>query len=868
MHPEDQPSTERIIVYGRGPTRRRNQVMLIGEAPGADEAYATPPQPFVGRAGREQDAYLRAAGLHRSTIYMTNTVKEFIPNNPDPTPELTRKWRPHLEAEIAHVQPTFIITVGAFATRWFLGDVDMEMVHGIPHQWNGISILPTYHPAYGFYDDDARPLIYYDYMRAGQAISGKIPLTAPVDAHPDPVYIDIDERWGFERWAGLDVISVDTEGVPGDEWSIQVCCEPGTGLIFRKSSPYFAENMAALQWYLDHNDQCVVVVHNGMYDLEMCRGVGLDLFECKIFDTMYGAYLLRVEPQGLKPLAYRWCGMEMASYVETIGDVGLEKQLAYLGRILERDWPRPEPRVKVSNDGTAKLYTPQPVTRRAESILEDFYSGKVDKDGARCDPMARWKGVDRELRAMVEQVLGPMPLGTLADIPLDKALYYAGRDPDATLRVYQRMVPALRAMGLLALKADGAAVLPVFEEMQASGMLASRTYFERLSADMSTDMVRIQSLISHRYFDDKPFNPNAPPQVRELMKRQGLHGEKFTDSGEVSTSKKSIEHLRYTNDAMAAVIDWREHAKIRDSFAEPILDRIPTGVDYHRVRTTIKTTRVNSRRISSSDPNLTAIPVRNELGLRVRDGFNAEAGCDYGSWDLSQVEMRYMAHVSRDPLLVKFFHENRDVHAETAARIFGINILDVKEMDHRYPAKRAGFGIITNIQGQGLLDQLRMFGCTGWSEDSCTRLIAEWLKVYKGVSDFLDDSRREVRATGVVRDAWGHIRYLPGVWSEDRRTRAEAERAASSHKIQGGAQGMIQQSMIWLKPYIRGLANAGVTCRWILQIHDEIILEFQEDLWETLDPLVIEALTEHSLKLIVPVKAKGSRAKSWGKLKA
>jgi len=229
--------------------------------------------------------------------------------------------------------------------------------------------------------------------------------------------------------------------------------------------------------------------------------------------------------------------------------------------------------------------------------------------------------------------------------------------------------------------------------------------------------------------------------------------------------------------------------------------------------------------------------------------------------------MRYMAHVSRDPLLVKLFRDRRDVHAETAARIFDIPLADVDEMEHRYPSKRAGFGIIYGIQGSGLYDQLRMFGLTGWSVDSCDRLIREWLKLYKGVTEYSRTCVNAARETGLVRDCWGMLRYVPGITSDEPPIRAEAERYAVSHMIQGGAQGMIQRAMIWLKPFVRALRSAGERIEWLLQIHDEIMFQFAEHLWDVLDPLVTEALTQHSLKLIVPVEAKGGYAKTWGGLK-
>jgi DNA polymerase-1 len=257
------------------------------------------------------------------------------------------------------------------------------------------------------------------------------------------------------------------------------------------------------------------------------------------------------------------------------------------------------------------------------------------------------------------------------------------------------------------------------------------------------------------------------------------------------------------------------------------------------------------------------------LGAQVRAGFVVPEGELFGSWDLSAAEMRVMAGLSRDPLLVRMFKEKRDPHAETAARIFGIKLADVDEMKHRYPAKRAGFGVITNIKGAGLYDQLRMFGCEGWSIERCDELIREWLKVYKGVHAFLDECAAEARKKGVVYDYWGMPRHLPGVWSSNRKIAADDERAASSHLIQGGAQGMIQRSMAYAKSYIRALQQAELNVKWILQQHDSLILSFSEDLWDTVDPLIVDALTNHHDMDLggVPMVAKGSKARTWAGLK-
>jgi DNA polymerase I-like protein with 3'-5' exonuclease and polymerase domains len=728
-------------------------------------------------------------------------------------------------------------------------------------------------------------LIAWDYAQAVAAIKGRVAEPAVDEYVGREKYLDVTGEQlaaiTLERFGSSDVralgpvpskyripysLAVDTEGTPSNPWSIQVSVYAGTGYVLRCTQPDFATGIQALQRVADSGT--TIAIHNGMYDLEMCRVMGLDLYDAHLWDSMYAAYVLRVEPQGLKPLAYRWCGMEMKSYQDVVGDVGLEKQIDYLVAVSDLDTPDPEPRIIQDNDGTARLYKPQPLRRRAESILVDYYSEKLDKDGNRTDPYKRWtKQTPRDLREPAEDILGPMPEGTLGDLPLEDAVRYAARDPDATLRLMRALVPALETHDLTDLHRDGMDVLPVFEEMQSNGIPARKTHFEDLSEHVRTEMDKRQVHIAVKYYENRPFNPGSPKDVATLLRRRGLVPEKHTPTGKISTGKESIEHFRFTDDAIKNVIEWRELQKVDTGFCRPLIETFPLGVDHHPVRTKILTTRTTARRIAAKGINFLAIPIRHELGKRLRNGFEADEGCVFGAWDLSQIEMRYTAHVSRDPLLVKLFRDGRDIHAETAASVFGIPLADVDELEHRYPSKRAGFGILYGIQGYGLLDQLRMFGCKGWTVDKCDELIAEWLKLYKGVPAYSELCVNEARESGVVRDCWGMPRYVPEIWSDDSYTRAEAERFIMSHKVQGGAQGMIQKSMAWLKPYVRSLRAAHVRVEWLLQIHDELMFMFAEHLWEVMDPLVTEALTKHSLELIVPVEAKGGMAKRWGGLK-
>lgn len=869
--------------------RTPNRVLLVGEAPGAVEASFG--RPFAGPSGREQDWYLSRHGLTSRMWRMTNVVQEYVPGNPDPTPEQVARWAPVLEQEVRETRPELVVAVGRFAAQWFLGEpATMEACHGLVHdagcfdperadRSGGAPVIPVYHPAGGLYDGDMKAVIEWDYtqvarvlreLEAGRTVHGPRDAWLGLEDYRDvsgtelALELSVRQRTG----GGVPVLSLDTEGTPDAPWAIQVSWAEGMGLVLRVEQPDFAAGIAALRQVYDAGALCVM--HNAMYDLEMARVMGLDLSRTchRLYDTMYAAYLLRLEPQGLKPLAWRWAGMRMRDYMGVVGDVGIGKQIAYLENVTEGRWPKPEPRVVLENDGTTRLYSPQRVQQTAARILADLYADKRDKDGAPVDPYKRWGQVDRELRTMVEADMGVMPVGTLADIPLDEAVWYSARDPDATLRVYHALSAELARRDLTRTMDEGMAVLPVFEEIQANGMPASRSHFTQLADRMTDEMLAIGAEISSKHYGGRPINPNSDNQVRTLLRMHGLTGAKRTKKGrKVSTSKQSIEHLRYEEPAIGLVFDWREREHIRSAFCAPVLDRVPPDQDVAMVRCRIKTTRTATRRLASTDPNLLAIPSRTELGRMVRQGYQAPEGYLLGAWDLSQIEARFLAHESEDTLLTTFFRESRDIHRETAARVLGVGLDDVTS-DQRRAAKTINFGIIYGMQAQGLYTQLQSQGLRDWTIDRCEALREGWFRVYEGVAEYTERVARETRVTGYVRDCWGMYRYLPAVWADDASQRAEAERHAVSHRVQGGAQGMIQQAMTWLRPRVEKMRDDGADVRWVLQVHDELIFLFREELAGELGALVMEALTGHcGMELRVPIEASGATARTWGELK-
>lgn len=898
------------IVYGEGPTP--SKVMLVGEAPGKEEGYKG--RPFVGKTGQFQDRLFEQVGLARRNIYITNLKKNYEEGNPAPTPEDIKRWGPELLREIRNVKPEFIIAAGYHAIRFFLGDdAHLEAVHGIPHRWQadgiGAAILPTYHPAAHFYQPDLLAHTVYDYTRAAGVIRGKIAIEPPLDRHPDPKYFDLDDScwdWyiGQLGHTDHDAIGLDTEGVPGDEWSFQVCVQPGTGFTLRRGHRNYKSARKLLKQKIRHH-RPVLALHNALYDIEMSLGLGLDfLFELDVplFDSQLGAYIQCIEPQSLKMLARRHCGMVMKEYEEVVGDVGRQKQLDYLERAMEltSTWPKPEGRVEKGNDGTTRIYTPQPISRRCEAILVDCYTGKTDQDGTPTDPYKRWLKCDRELRRQVERAMGRMPIGTLADIPLKEAVYYSGRDPDATLRVYLKQRKQIERSGQQPLMEMKMRMLRAAVAIKSNGILGRRASFEALSEAMDEKKDLLQGQISRKYFGGRPFNPMSSDQTATLLRRRGLQGVKKTKSGKMSTGKKSIEHLRFVDPAIELLETWREHQKVKSSFADPVLENWPedqidentyTQPELVRIKCDLKISRVTSGRFSASllegQPSapLLAIPVRNKLAEAVRDCYEAEDGYMLGSFDLDQAEMRIMADESGDPRMIKIFCEGKlDIHTDNAARLFGVKYDDVansKEMKKRYrtPAKRAGFGVITGIQGGGLYDQLRMEGAgDGWDPKSCDKLIDDYLKkLYPSIEKYMHWCRKEcVRQGGVIRDRWGMPRYLPAILNGAQGPRdegfwdkLEAERQSHSHRIQGGAQGWLQNAMghIWYHPTIQRYMRKDLF-RFILQIHDELIFEAHRKIVDEVTPIITDAMMNHGgTKLRVPMKSSGAWAPTWGKLK-
>jgi uracil-DNA glycosylase family 4 len=798
-------------VQGEGPADAT--VVFVGEAPGVDEERTG--RPFVGKAGRELDRFLNGYDLpSRDEVFITNVVRErpvtAAGQNREPTPaEIARDW-PELELELGIIEPETIVTLGRTSTRLFLGDVDLETVHGLPHQLDGRTIFPTYHPAAALHSPELQALLAYDMQRLSLFLHGELPPTAR-DGAPG--------LYGEEETPTLDSIlplAIDTEGWVERPWCLSFSQRAGEGWVCRRAFPItsFAAQVG--------RHRGPIYLHNALHDLGVLRAMGITLPH--FTDTMILAYLLGLEPQGLKPLAYRHAGMVQASYEEII---------AIAQATVETDW-------------LTRAALPEKVKAR----------GWRSKVGIR-----QWWASQKP--ATVALVTEPIPEATLDDVEKmepGRAVQYAARDADCTLRIALPLTHQIEAMGLSEVAEVDCAIVPMIDRMQTVGIKADLDHFRDLSAliDLHLSMLRSQ-IESHAGTE---LNPGSPKQVEALLfGKLHLPRGKRTKSGEhYSTADAHLEAIREYHPIVGLLLDWREAAKLKGTYVDPMPSYIQAD---GRLHPKFRITRVSSGRLAASDPNVLAFPKHSELGKLVRMGFLADEGHLLGEWDLDQIEMRVMAHDSGDETMIAEFLSGVDKHTSTASRIFGIPIDRVKG-EQRFAAKAVNFGILMGMTRVGLRSQFHKNGQRQWTEEDCQKLLDEYFRIYTGVAAYVSGKHAEARRYGYVRDMWGRIRYLAGVHSPDARIREEALRQAQATPIQSGAQGIIKRIMRALWPEIVKLRRE-VWVEPLLQIHDALIFEFEREVHKLLDTVVMHAMHE-TVMLRIPVTAKAAAAERWGQL--
>ena len=334
----------------------------------------------------------------------------------------------------------------------------------------------------------------------------------------------------------------------------------------------------------------------------------------------------------------------------------------------------------------------------------------------------------------------------------------------------------------------------------------------------------------------------------------------------MATTVKLISR-EYIGEQEVVALETSTHTFLAEGLASHNCDRIPDFVHRWprdgRVHATFRTTRVVTGRLAASDPNLLAQPEHGKWAKDFKRGWVAEEGRVLGAWDESQIELRVLAHLSRDEVLLKAYRNKVDLHATLAQRIFGGTLADHKKGTKRLAAKAINFGIPMGMQAQGLCLQLKKNGLTETDEDDAQRWLDETSRLYAGVERYKTACIAEARRHGFIRCLSGRIRYIGGIRSWDRATRAEAERYSFSTKIQEGAQWIMKkaEAAVW-HDVIRPLHRAGYWIEPLMQVHDALKLEMEERLAHDMHPMMVWAMTKAvDGMLCVPLAVEGE----WGR---
>ena len=453
----------------------------------------------------------------------------------------------------------------------------------------------------------------------------------------------------------------------------------------------------------------------------------------------------------------------------------------------------------------------------------------------------------------IEQLIGPRGRGqkNMRDLAPADICDYACEDADVTLKLKHILEKELVTAGADKLFYD--------IEMPLVRVLA---YMERNGARISTEALKETS----RYFTERlmqiereiyelagfSFNIASPKQVGEVLfeRIKIVEKAKKTKSGQYSTSEEVLEGLRSKHPIVEKILDHRGLKKLLSTYVDalPALINPATG----KIHTSFNQTVTATGRLSSSNPNLQNIPIRNEDGKEIRKAFIPEPGCEFFSADYSQIELRIMAHLSGDVNLIEAFRSGEDIHAATAAKIYHVPIGEVSR-EQRSRAKTANFGIIYGISVFGLAERMNV------SRAEAKELIENYFATYSGVKRYMDESIQVAREKGYIETILHRKRYLPDINSHNSVVRGYAERNAINAPIQGSAADIIKIAMIEI---YRRFRAEGLRSTMILQVHDELNFSVYPEEKEQVQRIVIEAM-ESAYRMQVPLRADFGWGVNW-----
>lgn len=437
------------------------------------------------------------------------------------------------------------------------------------------------------------------------------------------------------------------------------------------------------------------------------------------------------------------------------------------------------------------------------------------------------------------------------EVPIESITEYACRDADVTLRLTEVFVRELhREPSLEKLMVEvEVPLIPILHAMEFGGVAVDASHLVKLGEMMGRELERLTREVWAAAGHE--FNIDSPKQAAEvLFEKMGLPSGKKTKSG-YSTDSSVLEGLARDHAVARLILEYREIKKLKSTYADALPGEI--NPKTKRIHTSYNQTIAQTGRLSSTQPNLQNIPVRTELGREIRRSFVPDApNHRFLAADYSQIELRILAHLSGDAALRRAYEENRDIHALTAARVFGVAEADVTS-EMRSKSKMINFGIIYGISAHGLSQRL------GIPRGDAAELIDAYFRSYPGVRTWIDATLEKAREKGYVETMLGRRRPMPDLTARNATVRMNAERVAINTPIQGTSADMIKLAMIRID---RGLKQASPGGRMVLQVHDELIFSVPETELEGASSFVVGEMRE-ALPLDVPIVVDVAIAENW-----
>ena len=441
---------------------------------------------------------------------------------------------------------------------------------------------------------------------------------------------------------------------------------------------------------------------------------------------------------------------------------------------------------------------------------------------------------------------------TFNQIELEQAAPYAAEDADITLRLHQVLWGKLSAEPCLAkvFSEIELPLLPVLARMERLGTTIEPKLLHQQSQEIEVRLAELEKQ-AHELAGQE-FNLSSPKQLGEILfTKLGLPIIKKTPKGAPSTAEEVLAELAETYELPQLLMEHRGLAKLKSTYTDklPLMIKPQTG----RVHTSYHQAVAATGRLSSTDPNLQNIPVRNEQGRRIRQAFIPCAGYKLVAADYSQIELRIMAHLSGDKGLLTAFAEGKDIHKATAAEVFGVE-LDAVTSDMRRSAKAINFGLIYGMSAFGLAKQL------GIGRAEAQKYMDLYFERYPGVLEYMERTRQQAEAQGYVETLFGRRLYLPDIKSRNAGLRKAAERAAINAPMQGTAADIIKRAMINVDGWIRGIEDESI--RMLMQVHDELVFEIREEKLEAYIAIIKEKMSA-AAELDVPLVVEAGTGDNW-----